>query len=127
MSRKGNNLKRFDSKTLSTESRAYGFIQKNIATRTARGDEIKEWENTSLQPHSFALLPMSATQINEYKSQNVEATHLIKIRAEIPVSELNRFIVNYGEDNERVFEIKTIDDIQERGVLNWVFTKERRS
>lgn len=69
----------------------------------------------------MALLSMSAKQVLEYKSVNVEASHLIKIRGEIAVSELNRVVVG-----SRIFEILNVEDIQERGIVKWISCKERR-
>lgn len=122
MSRRGNNLQKRPGKSLSTETDKYGFVQQNVNVPDGRGGFTQEWTNTSPKEHSMAILPLTAKQVLEYKSVNVEASHLIKMRAEIPVSELNRIVYN-----GRIFEILSAEDIQEKGVVNWVFTKERRS
>jgi SPP1 family predicted phage head-tail adaptor len=119
----GNNLKRFGNKSLSTNSRGYAYIQSCDPTRDGRGNETKEWTNTSEDPHSMDITSLSASQIEEYRSQNVEATHLIKIRGEIVISELNRIETIEG----KIYEVLTAEDIQERGIVWWVTCKERRS
>ena len=119
----GNNLKRFGTKSLSTESRGYGYIQTCEATRDGRGNEKKDWENTPAQPQSMSITSLSATQKEEYRSQNVEATHLVKIRGEIVINELNRIETIEG----KIFEVLTAEDIQDRGIVWWVICKERRS
>ncbi len=120
--RNGNNLRRRPRRSLSTISRSYGYIQENNATEETPGRFKDNWTNTSVKPHSMALIPVSAQQVVEYKSVNVEASHLIKLRGEIEVSEQNRIFI----DN-RTFEILEIEDIQERGIVNWIECKERRS
>lgn len=118
----GNNLKRIPGKSLSTECRHYGFIQSAGKVDDGRGGFIDGWVNTHQNAHSMALLPMTAKQVLEYKSVNVEASHLIKIRGEIEVSELNRVVID-----SREFEILTVEDIQERGIVKWIECKERRA
>jgi len=119
---RGNNLKRYPNKSLSTETRMYGFIQEKQTTDDGRGGQTVQWVNTTASPHAMAILPLRANQVMEYRSLNVEATHIIKIRGEIAVSELNR--ISY--DN-REFEILVVEDIQERGIVKWITVKERRS
>jgi SPP1 family predicted phage head-tail adaptor len=118
---RGNNYKRYPSKSLSTETRGYAFIQSKNVVDDGRGGQNVTWENTTLEPHAMAFIPMRAKQVFEYKSLNVEASHVIKIRGEIEVSELNRIVWD-----GRVFEILTVEDVQERGVVKWLTTIERR-
>ena len=122
MSRQGNNLRRRPRSSLSTESRAYGFIQVVSKVDDGRGTFVDEWANTTVNKHSMALIPVGASQVIEYKSVNVEASHVVKVRGEIEVSELNRLYID-----DRIFEILEIENIQERGIVNWIECKERRS
>jgi len=121
MSRQGNNLRRRPKRSLSTESRAYGYIQENTPVSDGEGGSVDSWVNINTNAHSMALISVSAQQVIEYKTVNVEASHLIKIRGEIVVSELNRIVIG-----SRIFEILDIEDIQERGIVNWIECKERR-
>ena len=122
----GNDLKRIPTKSLSTQSRDYGFIQEVTKVSDGEGGFVPSWANAHVNPHSMALLTLTAKQVFEYKSINVEASHLIKIRGEIEVSELNRVVITQN-NKERIFEILDVEDIQERGIVKWIFTKERRA
>lgn len=119
---RGNNLNRNPKKSLSTESRNYGYIQTCTSTDDGRGGEIKVWVNSPSEPQALAVLPMSAHQINHYKSINVEASILIKIRAEVEIKETSRVLVG-----TRIFEIQKIENIQERDIVNWALCKESRT
>ena len=126
----GNDLKKRAGKTLTTQCREYGYIQENTPVKDGRGSYSESWSNTHVNPHAMAILPMTAKQIMEYRSVNVEASHLIKIRGEIEISELNRIIVESGTApnvKTRIFEILSVEDIQERGIVKWISTKERRA
>jgi len=52
----------------------------------------------------------------------VEATHIIKVRGELAIAEKYRIL--FGT---RVFEVLTVEDIQERGIVKWATCKEDRS
>ena len=119
---RGNDLTRYSKKKLSTQMRVYGYIQLCIPVDDGAGGETLAWTNTTIAPHALALLPLSAMQIMQYKSVDVSASHLIKIRGEIEITELNRVAVG-----DRVFEILTTEDIQDRGIVKWVTCKERRA
>lgn len=120
--RKGNNLQRNPRKSLSTETRDYGYIQSCTSISDGRGGETKSWVNAPPEPQALAILPLSAKQITYYTSINVEATILIKMRAEIVIKETDRIKVG-----TRIFEVLKIENIQERGIVNWVLCKERRT
>ncbi|MHA1168307.1 MAG: hypothetical protein ACTSRU_10835 [Candidatus Hodarchaeales archaeon] len=93
----------------------------NTPVSDGEGGFDDNWVSTTISPHSMALIPIAAQQVIEYKSINVEASHLVKLRGEIVVSELNRFLID-----DRIFEILESEDIQERGVVRWYECKERR-
>jgi hypothetical protein len=124
---RGNNLARMRSgASLSTESNTYGFIQSRVDVADGVGGVTEgEWTSTTEDPHAFALIPTSSTQVWEDKTVNVKATHIVKMRYEIPVSQLDRIVIDFEGPNERIFEILDIDDIQGRGIVNWIVTKER--
>jgi len=124
---RGNNLSRLPrNRSLSTESNTYGFIQSCVSVSDASGSIVDEWTNTSPNPHAFALIPKASLQVWEQKTIDVRATHLVKMRFEIPVSQLNRITVDPGGGKPlRILEILYVDDIQGRGIVNWVVVKER--
>jgi SPP1 family predicted phage head-tail adaptor len=69
-----------------------------------------------------AIYPMSAAQVKEYRTINVNADYLIKIRGNITVAEkTNR--IRFGA---RYFEVLTVMDLQERGIVKHVACKEER-
>ena len=122
MSRHGNNLRRISKKSLSTQTRSYAYIQTLTPTADSRGGETKAWANTPDALQAMGISPLTAKQIYEYRTLNVEATHFIKIRGEVAATELNRILFGTRE-----FEILTVEDIQERGIVKWLTCKERRS
>lgn len=115
---------RIGKKGMATEARHYGYIQAATPTDDGRGGEALVWAATHVAPHALSVSPISARQIAEYASINVEATHIIKIRAEITITELNRIQVTTLSN--RIFEVLTVEDIQERGILKFITCKERR-
>jgi len=117
----GNDLKIYSKRSLSTQTREYGYIQEYAVTGDGRGGVSKSWVNAHPQPHAMAILPLSAIQVMNFDSINVEATHLIKIRGEIDILEVNRISAN-----GIFYEVLTVRDIQDRGIVKWVIVKERR-
>jgi SPP1 family predicted phage head-tail adaptor len=107
-------------KTDASEMRHYVVIQDFGSTTDGEGSFDKSWvDGTTV---AAAIFPIRAAQVFQYKSVNVDATHIIKIRGEISVYEkLNR--IKFGT---RTFEILTIEDIQERGVVKIITCKELR-
>ena len=67
------------------------------------------------------IRPMRAKQIEEYRSVNVHATHLIEVRGGVDIQENHRIV--FGS---RIFEDVTIENEKEEGVKKWVTCKERR-
>jgi head-tail adaptor len=122
MNRGSNNLRRNPNKSLSTETRLYGYIQRGVSSDDGRGGESIAWENTTTNPLAFALLPLSAKQVMDFKSINVEASHMVKVRGEIDILEDDRLFIK-----NRVFKVLTVEDIQEKGRLKIATCKERRS
>lgn len=66
--------------------------------------------------------PLGAKQVYEYRSQNVKATHKIKVRGNISVTDNNRIL--YGS---RIFEILFVENELEENVVKWVTCREVRS
>jgi len=118
----GNNLKIYPNKSLSTETRSYCYIQTCTSISDGEGGFSETWVNAHPSPHALAVLPITATQLKNYDSINVEATHLVKIRGEIVVTSVDRILTV----DDIVYEILNIRDVQDRGIVNWVLCKERR-
>lgn len=70
----------------------------------------------------MSLTPLNARRKEEYRTFNINASHEVKIRGEITLVESNNQIT-FGT---RTFEIKTIEDVQERGIELICICLERR-
>jgi SPP1 family predicted phage head-tail adaptor len=110
-------------KTDATEMRHYIVIQSKTSTTDEEGGFTETWADGDTV--SAAIYPIRAQQQYEYRSINVDATHFIKIRGEIIVSEENRIKFKVGATT-RYFEILTIENIQERGIMKFITCLERR-
>ena len=113
-------LDRQGKKSEATEMRHFVYIQTCGTTTDGEGGEIENWTDTGSGCFA-AIFPIRAQQQFDFRSVNVDATHFIKIRGEITISEHDR--IRFGT---RHFEILTIENIQERGIVNWITTKEAR-
>lgn len=94
-------------------------LQKVTKTKDEEGNFNDVW--ATVQTCWARVKPMSSKQKTEYKSVEVEATHLIKVRGSITVEESYQVLFK-----EREFEILTVDDEKEMGIAKWIVTKERR-
>lgn len=112
-------LKRQGRKTLATEARHRVTIQRQTSTTDGDGGFDQSW--TELTQCFAAIYPIKAQQRFEYKSLDVDATHIIKIRGLIDLEELDRVIYS-----SRTFEILSIENIQERDFLKILTCKEIR-
>lgn len=92
------------------------------ATRSSDGEGgVATTWTTTQSDIPAAVDPIQARQQYQYKSVNVDATHFIKMRGEITVTEKQQIV--WGS---RTFEILTVEDINENGILKFITTKERR-
>jgi|WetSurMetagenome_2_1015567.scaffolds.fasta_scaffold51913_4 SPP1 family predicted phage head-tail adaptor len=113
-------IERQGKKSEATEMRHFIYIQTVGTTTDGEGGEIENWSDSGSGCFA-AIFLIRAQQVFVFRSVNVDATHFIKIRGEITVSELNR--IRFGT---RYFEILTVENIQERGIVTWITTKEMR-
>lgn len=116
-------MDRQGKKSSATEMRHYVTIQAKTSTADVEGGFTETW--TDGDTVAAAVYPIRAQQQFNFRSINVDATHYIKIRGEISVSETNRIKWVVG-GLTRYFEILTIEDIQERSILKFMTTKEMR-
>jgi len=110
---------RQSAKTLATECRHRVTIHANTPVSDGQGGFAEAW--STLGPVWAAVNPIFAIQQHQYKSTGVDATHLIKIRGAVAIAEKNRIV--WGA---RVFEVLTVEDLQERGIIKVCTCKERR-
>ena len=107
-------------KTLATECRHYIAIQSKTKTSDGEGGFYESWG--TVKHVAAAIYPIRADQVMEYRSLNVEATHIIKIRGKIELTEVDRF---YWSVKDKIFEILTIENIQEQDWVKLITCKER--
>jgi SPP1 family predicted phage head-tail adaptor len=112
-------LERQGKKTNASEFRHYITIQQVGNTTDGDGGFTDNWSD--LSSVWAAIYPIRAQQLFQYKSINVDATHIIKVRGETTILEENRIM--WGS---RIFEILTIENIQERGIEKVITCKEQR-
>lgn len=115
-------LSRRPKKSLSTQCRHYCSIEERSYADDSQGGTAEVWNVVaSLVPMS--ITPLNAKRKEEYRTFNVDASHEIKLRGGITLVEDNNRVV-YGE---RVFEVKTLEDVQERNIEQICVCLERRN
>lgn len=107
-------------KSLATELRHYITIQYLSKLSDGEGGYVESWHSRS--NIAAAIYPIRAEQLFEYRSINVQATHIIKIRGKIDLTEVDRI---YWNVKEKIFEILTIENIQEQDWVKVITCKER--
>lgn len=94
-------------------------IQSKTSVPDYEGGYFELWKTDN--PCWASVEPLHEEQVFNYKKAGVEATHLVGIRGKISINELNRIL--YGT---RVFEILTIKNVMEDGILTLATCKEVR-
>ena len=112
-------LEREGKKTLASELVHRITIQTKVETADGEGGFSDVWVDSSTV--WAAVLPIRATQRAQYASVSVEATHIVKVRGDVSVSETQRI-----KFNNRYLDILTVENIQEKGVLKVVTCNEKR-
>jgi SPP1 family predicted phage head-tail adaptor len=107
-------------KTDSTEFRHRVAIQ----TRGLTGSGLTGFAETYTTARTVwaSVNPIKAAQQFDYRSVGVDATHVIKINGRTTINEKTDRLL-YGT---RTFEILTVENIQERGIVKIVTCKELR-
>jgi SPP1 family predicted phage head-tail adaptor len=106
-------------KSQASQAQHYIYIQTLVSTTDEEGGFSEQWANGSAIP--AAVIPLQARQVMQYKSINVNATHIVKVRGRTTVSEGSRIL--FGS---RVFEILTVENIQERDFIKVITCMENR-
>ena len=112
-------IERQGKKTLSSEAKHRVVIQTKSSVSDGEGGFTETYTGTATT--WAAISPIRANQQMEYRSIGVDATHLIKLRGNVSINEADRVV--FGS---RVFEVLTVENIQERGILKVITCKERR-
>lgn len=115
-------LPRTVNKDLSSLCRHSIAIEERTDTSDEEGGFTTAWNTVSgYGTVPAAVWPIFSFQKAQYRNIDSDATHYFIIRGEIVISHAaNRIIFD-----SRVFEILSIEDIQERGIRKQVTTKER--
>jgi len=95
-------------------------IQKTIEEHDSDGGLTESWED--VKKCWAEIKPLGGKQVFEYRSLNVKASHRIKVRANIEVEEYYRICYQ----RNRYFEVLTVEDEDEAGVVKWVICQEVR-
>lgn len=114
-------MQREGKKSLASEQHHYVTIQTRTNASDGEGGFAESWADGDTIP--AAVYAITASQQFEFNSVNVSATHRIKIRGLISVSEEN----NRFKFGSRILEILTIENMQERGEVKVITCNERRS
>jgi len=110
-------------KSLASRSRHYVDFQSKTETPDGEGGFTEVWADISGATQiPCEILPIRAERIAEMRSLNIEATHYLRVRSNIPVEEIGRAV--FGS---RYFYIKTLEDIQTRGIEQFMIAEERRA
>jgi|GEM_PF-969269 len=107
-------------KSDSTRLRHYIDVQSLDHTPDGAGGFTDAW--TKAWSEWASVNPLKADQVFEYRSKNVHATHLIKVRGYSQLSELNRILFD-----GRTFEVLTVENLQERDFIKLATCKEVRA
>jgi SPP1 family predicted phage head-tail adaptor len=113
-------MERQIKKSLATVLRHRVDVQTETRTGDGQGGYTAGWATASANVPA-AIDPIQARQQFINASVGVDATHVFKMRADVTVAETQRIL--WGS---RVFEILTIENINENGELLFITTKERR-
>jgi SPP1 family predicted phage head-tail adaptor len=111
-------MDRQGKKSLATEARHRITLQQKQSTTDGEGGFDGNW--TDVKTVWASISPIKAIQQFMYKSVNMDGTHLIRVRGLEVVAGWNR--VKFGT---RVFEILTVENIQERNFEKVLTCKER--
>jgi len=113
-------MDRQNKKTLSSVLRHRVDIQTATRSSDSEGGVSTSWATvTAGVPASVD--PIQARQQFQNRSVNVDATHIIKMRADVSLVETQQIL--WGS---RVFEILTVENITEISEMYYITTKERR-
>jgi head-tail adaptor len=109
-------------KALASQMQHYVYIQTRTRTSDGEGGYTDTWTTTS-SAIPAAISPIQARQLYQFRSIDVDATHLIRMRGRTTIDDSGIYQILFGE---RVFEVLTVENIQERNFEKVITCKERR-
>jgi len=113
-------------KSLASRTRHYVDFQAKTEESDGEGGFTENWDNIEGATQiPTEILPIRAERKAEMRSQNVIATHYLRVRSNIPVEEVGRAVwVTPG--GTKYFYIHSIEDVQERDIVQFMIAEERR-
>ncbi len=105
---------------MATRARHYVSVQSRQNRDDGQGGFISEWSAGTRYP--MEIVPIKASQQFQFRSVNVDATHRLYCRGNITINEKTDRIL-FGS---RVFEILTVENLDERGIEQVLTCKEAR-
>lgn len=117
--RRSHGIQRWGRKTLATECRHRVVVRRPVRTPDGRGGFSTAYVNADTVWVGIAAI--GATKQAEYRTLNIKATHWIRFRGGLDIREDDH--IAWGT---RVFEVETIEDFQERGIMKLAICVERR-
>ena len=93
-------------------------LQQPTESSDGEGGSHKGW--VTVETTWASIDPINAKQRTYYNSLSTEVSHYVKIRGNVRC--LDTYQVKFGE---RILEILTVEDIQERDILKVLICKER--
>lgn len=114
-------LSRRPRKSLNTQCRHLGSIWQRAYDDDGQGGTREVWSVAYPQVW-LSITPLNTKRKEEYRTFDVDASHEIKVRGEVSIEESNNEI----RYNDRVFEVKWIENVQERNIEQIVACLERR-
>lgn len=109
-----------------TNARHPLYLQTKTMVPDGEGGFKEGWTNGDLVWANITAI--QARQQYEFNSVNVDVTHRMEIDGQIQISEEQRLRMGGAvpADTDRIFEIKTIENIEERGIVKVVTCRELR-
>ena len=109
-------------KSQASRYRHYATFQAKAETGDGEGGFTEVWANiTGAVDIPVEILPITAERRAEMRSWNIIATHYVRSRSNIPIAEVGRVV--YGS---RYFYIHHLEDMQTRGIEQFMVAEERR-
>jgi len=122
----GLNYRQDKKKSLASRARHYVNFQSKTETPDNEGGFTEVWANISGGANiPVEILPIKAERRAEMRSWNIKATHYIRSRSNIPIEEVGRVVWN-DNGTDRYFYIHTLENIQERDIVQFMIAEERR-
>lgn len=106
-------------KTLATDLRSQVWIQQKQQYPDGEGGFVETW--TDIRQLYCKIRSLTAEQLGQYKTIDVECDMAIDFRAESDITESNRILLG-----GRIFEILTIVVRDEMGIIKTATCRERK-